>query len=73
VALLISSTTNIGDLYMMDVASRDVRRLTKINDDLFSKLNITEPAMIWYNSFDGKRIQTWVQRPPDFRKARNIP
>jgi dipeptidyl aminopeptidase/acylaminoacyl peptidase len=73
VALLISSPTNIGDLYMMDVASRDVRRLTKINEDLFSKLNITEPAMIWYNSFDGKRIQTWVQRPPDFQEGKKYP
>jgi len=73
VALLISSTTNIGDLYVMDVASRDVRRLTKINEDLFSKLNVTEPAMIWYNSFDGKRIQTWVQRPPDFQEGKKYP
>src|SRR5229473_128640 len=73
VALLISSTTNIGDLYVMDVTSRDVRRLTKINDDLFSKLNLTEPAMIWYNSFDGKRIQTWVQRPPDFQEGKKYP
>src|SRR6266853_2315750 len=72
-AVLISSTTNIGDLYMMDVASRDVRRLTKINDDLFSKLNITEPATIWYNSFDGKRIQAWVQRPPDFQEGKRYP
>jgi len=72
-AVLISSTTNIGDLYALDVASRDLRRLTKINDDLFSKLNITEPAMIWYNSFDGKRIQTWVQRPPDFQEGKKYP
>jgi dipeptidyl aminopeptidase/acylaminoacyl peptidase len=72
-AVLISSTTNIGDLYVVDVASRDVRRLTKINDELFSKLNITEPAMIWYNSFDGKRIQTWVQRPPDFQEGKKYP
>jgi dipeptidyl aminopeptidase/acylaminoacyl peptidase len=72
-AVLISTTTNIGDLYVVDVASRDLRRLTKINDDLFSKLNVTEPAMIWYNSFDGKRIQTWVQRPPDFQEGKKYP
>src|SRR5882762_517864 len=72
-AVLISSPTEIGDLYVVDVAARDVRRLTKINDELFSKLNITEPAMIWYNSFDGKRIQTWVQRPPDFQEGKKYP
>src|SRR5260370_33548655 len=29
--------------------------------------------MIWYNSFDGKRIQTWVQRPPDFQEGKKYP
>jgi dipeptidyl aminopeptidase/acylaminoacyl peptidase len=72
-AVLISTTTNIGDLYMLDVPSREMRRLTKINDDLFSKINMTEPAMVWYNSFDGKRIQTWVQRPPDFQEGKKYP
>ncbi len=72
-AVLISTTTNIGDLYALDVASREMQRLTKINDDLFSKLNMTEPAMIWYDSFDGKRIQTWVQRPPDFQEGKKYP
>jgi dipeptidyl aminopeptidase/acylaminoacyl peptidase len=72
-AVLISTTTNIGDLYTLDVASREMKRLTKINDDLFSKLNMTEPVMIWYNSFDGKRIQTWVQRPPDFQEGKKYP
>ncbi len=71
--LLISSTTNIGDLHALDVASHGLRRLTNINQDLFSKLNLTEPAMIWYNSFDGKRIQAWVQRPPDFQEGKKYP
>jgi dipeptidyl aminopeptidase/acylaminoacyl peptidase len=72
-AVLISTPTNIGDLFMLDVASRQMRRLTKVNDELFSKLNLTEPVMIWYKSFDGKRIQTWVQRPPDFQEGKKYP
>ncbi|HYL75116.1 MAG TPA: S9 family peptidase [Bryobacteraceae bacterium] len=72
-AVLISSPTKIGDLYVVDIAKHDVHRLTKINDELFDKLNLTEPAMIWYNSFDGKRIQAWVQRPPDFQEGKKYP
>ena len=72
VAVLISDPTKIGDLYVVD-APLHVRRLTNINEDLFSKLNLTEPAMIWYNSFDGKRIQAWVQRPPDFQEGKKYP
>ncbi len=72
-AILISTPTNIGDLYVTDVASRQMRRLTRINDELFSQLNLTEPVMIWYKSFDGKRIQAWVQRPPDFQEGKKYP
>ena len=71
-AVLISTPTNIGDLYVVDGPSH-VRRLTKINDSLFSNLNLPEPAMIWYKSFDGKRIQAWAQRPPDFQEGKKYP
>ena len=72
-ALVISTPTNIGDLFVLDVASRKAEQLTHINDELFSKLDLTEPAMIWYQSFDGKRIQAWVQRPPDFQEGKKYP
>jgi dipeptidyl aminopeptidase/acylaminoacyl peptidase len=72
-AVLVSTPTNTGDLYVVDAASQDMRRLTKINDELFSRLNLPEPAMIWYKSFDGKRIQAWVQRPPDFQEGKKYP
>jgi dipeptidyl aminopeptidase/acylaminoacyl peptidase len=72
-AILLSTPTNIGDLYIVDVGSREMRRLTKINDELFSNLNLTEPVMIWCKSFDGKRIQAWVQRPPDFQEGKKYP
>jgi dipeptidyl aminopeptidase/acylaminoacyl peptidase len=73
-AVLVSTPTKIGDLYVVDTASPvSMRRLTKSNDELFSKLNLTEPAMVWYNSFDGKRIQAWVQRPPDFQEGKKYP
>jgi dipeptidyl aminopeptidase/acylaminoacyl peptidase len=29
--------------------------------------------MIWYKSVDGKRIQAWVQRPPDFQEGKKYP
>ena len=71
--MLISTPTEIGDLFVFDVASRQMKRLTNINEDLFARLNLTEPVMIWYKSFDGKRIQTWVQRPPDFQEGKKYP
>jgi len=72
-AVLVSTPTNIGDLYVVDAALGEMRRLTKLNEELFSKLNLTQPAMVWYKSFDGKRIQAWVQRPPDFQEGKKYP
>jgi dipeptidyl aminopeptidase/acylaminoacyl peptidase len=47
-ALLISTPTRIGDLYWLEGSSGTPKQLTHINDELFSKLNLTEPEEIWY-------------------------
>jgi dipeptidyl aminopeptidase/acylaminoacyl peptidase len=73
VALAISTPTNIGDIFILDTASRQMRRLTTSNEKLFSELKLTAPETIWYQSFDGKRIQAWVQRPPDFDASKKYP
>jgi dipeptidyl aminopeptidase/acylaminoacyl peptidase len=72
-AVLISTPTRIGDLFWLEKPGTTPRQLTHINDDLFSKLNLTEPESIWYTSFDGKKFQTWVQKPPDFDANKKYP
>ena len=81
--LLISTPTRIGDLFLMDsngqlsASTKPVisspQPLTNINDELFSKLNLTEPEMIWYKSFDGRNVQAWVQKPPNFDPNKKYP
>jgi dipeptidyl aminopeptidase/acylaminoacyl peptidase len=68
-----STPTAVGDLYVMDRKTGSARKLTGFNDALFAKLNLTEPDEIWFNSFDGKRIQTWVQKPADFDPKKKYP
>ena len=68
----VSTPTRIGDLFVLDRGGQP-KQLTRVNDALFSKLNLTEPEEIWYTSFDGKRIQAWVQRPPDFDPNKKYP
>ncbi len=72
-ALLISTPTRIGDLYWLDRKTGIRKQLTHINDELFSKLNLSEPEEVWYTSFDGKKVQTWVQKPPDFDPSKKYP
>ncbi len=73
IALLISTTTSIGDLFAFDVASGKMTQLTRINDELFSQLNQTPAEEFWYTSFDGRKIQGWIQKPPDFDPAKKYP
>lgn len=71
--LLISTSVNIGDLFLLDVASGKMQQLTRINDELFSQLNLTNPEEFWYTSFDGRKIQGWIQKPPDFNESKKYP
>jgi len=72
-ALLISSSVNIGDIFLFEPGNSKMTRLTRINDELFSQLNLTDPEEIWYTSFDGKRIQGWIQKPPNFDPTKKYP
>jgi dipeptidyl aminopeptidase/acylaminoacyl peptidase len=71
--VLISTPTNIGDLFVVDRSGKQLAQITRINDKLFYQLNIPAPEEIWYNSFDGKRIQAWIQKPPDFDSSKKYP
>jgi len=72
-ALLISTPTRIGDIFWLEKGATTPKQLTHLNDELFSKLNLTEPEEVWYTSFDGKKIQTWVQKPPNFDASKKYP
>ena len=70
---LVSTPTRINDLFCIDQPGAEPRQLTHSNDALFGQLNLTEPEEIWYESFDGKRIQAWVQKPPGFDPTKKYP
>ncbi|MFL6537283.1 MAG: S9 family peptidase [Chthoniobacterales bacterium] len=69
---LISTPTRLGDLFLID-KNGEQRQLTDVNKALWSQLNLSEPEEITYQSFDGKKIQAWVQKPPGFNAAQKYP
>ena len=69
----VSTGTRITDLYIANRNGGNARQLAKVNDALLSKLNLTEPEDMWYTTFDGKRIHTFVQKPPDFNATKKYP
>jgi dipeptidyl aminopeptidase/acylaminoacyl peptidase len=72
---VVSTPTRINDLFVLDRAAPGAspKQLTNINSELLSKLNLTEPEEISYDSFDGKHIQAWLQKPPEFDAHKKYP
>jgi len=46
---------------------------THVNDALFSTLDVPVPEEFSYSSFDGKRIQGWILKPPGFSASKKYP
>ena len=69
---LISTPVVIGDLFSITPDGSQTR-LTDCNRRLWSQLNLTAPDEINYKSFDGKNIQGWLQKPPDFDAHKKYP
>ncbi len=74
-AALITSPTNIGDLFVADARKKTAswKQVTRINEALFSTLEIPAPEEIWYDSFDGKKIHGWILKPPGFDASNKYP
>ncbi len=72
-ALTIGDPTHLPDLYVLDVATKGVRRLTHANDSLFAQLALVTPEDFWYTSFDGRKIETWIMKPVGFTPGRKYP
>ncbi len=72
IVALVSTPVMIGDLFTVS-ADGSQHRITDLNRKLWSQLNLTPPEEFTYTSFDGKRIQGWIQKPPDFVAGKKYP
>jgi dipeptidyl aminopeptidase/acylaminoacyl peptidase len=72
-AMVISTPTEIGDLFVLDAGAGPPRRLTRFNEALFAELQLGTPEEIVHPSFDGKSIQGWILKPPGFDPQKRYP
>ncbi|MES3023760.1 MAG: S9 family peptidase [Pseudomonadota bacterium] len=70
---LVSSPTELNELYLLGADAAAPRRLTGVNQKLFAELNISKPRDLWYRSFDGRKIHALVQTPPGFDPKKRYP
>ncbi len=75
-AAVFSTQTNIGDLFLVDLSSAQPphpKQITHVNDELFRNVQQSEPEEMSYRSFDGRQIQGWILKPPDFDPSKKYP
>jgi dipeptidyl aminopeptidase/acylaminoacyl peptidase len=72
IVALISTPITIGDLFTV-AADGTQTRITDFNRKLWAQLNLTAPDEINFKSFDGRNIQGWIQKPPDFDLRKKYP
>jgi dipeptidyl aminopeptidase/acylaminoacyl peptidase len=74
--VLVSTPVMIGDLFTVALdegKNTTPTRITDVNKELWSRLNLTTPEELNYRSFDGLSIQGWIQKPPGFEPNRKYP
>ncbi len=72
-ALTIGDATTPGDLYLFETGTRSLRKLFAPNEALLASVALGRVEEFWYPSFDGRRIQGWIMRPPGFTPTRRYP
>ena len=69
-----STPDHPADLATGDSNSKKINRLTRVNDDLFSHKKLGAVEEIWYeSSFDKRKIQGWICKPPNFDPSKKYP
>ena len=71
-AYTLGGTDHPADLAVADLKS--TKRLTALNDDLFSFRNLGNVEEIWWeSSYDQRKIQGWIVTPPNFDATKKYP
>ena len=74
IAATLSTQTSIGDIAIVRASGGAAPvPITRVNEDLFRDITQSEPEELWYTSFDGKKVQGWILKPPGFDPSRKYP
>jgi dipeptidyl aminopeptidase/acylaminoacyl peptidase len=63
-ALVFEAPTRPAEVFVVDTATGDALPVTESRAAGLSALDLREPELIRYESFDGREIPAWLYRPP---------
>ncbi len=72
IAMTLGGTEHPADLAVLQ--NNKTRRLTQLNDDLFSYKKLGKVKELWWeSSADQRQVQGWLVTPPDFDPSKKYP
>ncbi len=71
VATNVTTPTDPGDVAV--IKGGNVRRLTRLNDDVSAIRDLASVEEIWSTAPDGVKSQSWIMRPANFDPAKKYP
>jgi dipeptidyl aminopeptidase/acylaminoacyl peptidase len=64
----------LSDVAVGSITNPKVRLITAVNEDIFSYKELGKVEEIWFkSSLDGRKIQGWIIKPPDFDPSKKYP
>lgn len=74
IAFTLNTPQRPADVAIATIADKAPRRLTSLNDDLFTDKQLGDLEEIEYaSSHDGRKIQGWILKPPGFDTKKKYP
>jgi dipeptidyl aminopeptidase/acylaminoacyl peptidase len=61
------------ELFLIDPKTGEETQLTKVNEDVFSRIKLGKVEKRWVKTSDDKEMLTWVIYPPDFDPGKKYP
>jgi len=62
-----------GDIVTFSTGDPQIKKITRVNDDILSQITLGKMEEILYKSTDNIDIQGWIIKPPDFDPAKKYP
>jgi len=73
-AFTYSEPGHASDIAVLSAKNSKIRLITSVNKDIFGHKTLASVEPIWYkSSFDGRKIQGWIMKPPHFDVSKKYP
>ncbi|MFJ3386761.1 S9 family peptidase [Lysinibacillus sp. NPDC086135] len=69
----ISSTTNPGDLFYVNLNTGEQEQLTKVNEEFLKTKELSVPEAVEYEGADGWKVSGWIMKPIGFKEGEKYP